>query len=168
VRNATGAINRGNSHALADAEHFVFLNLLHVGTHAAVVFTHGDLHALGAGQAFFGSRAQQPAGHCADDRCDDTAPAAADGTAANTADHCTRSAADRGLGTFDFHRPQGFDGAHANRLHATRFVTGIGVTGQARLAASEQHRHGGKGSNQQNRLTHSINSKGQVTIKLRS
>jgi hypothetical protein len=108
VRNATGAINRGNTHALADAEHFVFLNLLHVGTHAAVVFTHGDLHALGAGQAFFGSRAQQPAGHCADDRCDDTASAAADGTAANSADHCTRSAADRGLGTFDFHRPQGF------------------------------------------------------------
>jgi hypothetical protein len=75
-----------------------------------------------------------------------------------------RQAADRGLGAFDFHRTQGFDGAHAHGLHATRFVTGVGVTGQARLAAGQQHRHRGKGSNQQNRLTHSINSKGQVFI----
>ncbi|MNP14426.1 hypothetical protein D3C76_1067490 [compost metagenome] len=123
---------------------------------------------MGAGQAFFGCRTYQATSDGTNDRGDDAAFTATNGAAANTADDCTCSAANWRLGTFDFHRTQGFDGAHANRLHATRFVTGIGVTGQARLAASEQHRHRGKGSNQQNRLTHSINSKGQVTIKLRS
>ncbi|MCY1174461.1 hypothetical protein D9M73_146640 [compost metagenome] len=159
MRNAAGAIHTGDAHTFADTEHFVRLNFLNVGAHAAIVFAHGDFHALGAGQAFFSGRTDQAASDCTDDRSNDTAFAATDGAAANAANHCACSAADRGFGAFDFHRTQCFDGTHANGLHPTRLVTGVGVTGQARLATSEQHRHRGKGSNQQNRLTHSINSK---------
>ena len=119
---------------------------------------------LGVDSRIFGDdtpvrTADQAASDRADDRGNDTAFTATDGAATHAADRCTSQAADWGLGTFDLHRTQGFDGAHTDGLHATRLVTGVGVTGQVRLATSEQHRHRGKGSNQQNRLTHSINSK---------
>lgn len=54
VGHAARAVDAHDAHALADPENFVFLNLLHVGTHAAVVFTYGDFNTLRAGQAFFG------------------------------------------------------------------------------------------------------------------
>ena len=53
VRNAASPANSRNPYPLANTEYFIFLNLLHIGAHAAVVFTNGDFHALGAGQAFF-------------------------------------------------------------------------------------------------------------------
>ena len=64
--NAAGATNHRDTNTLADPENLVFLNLLHVGSHAAVVFANSDFHALSAGQAFFGGRTQQATGNCTD------------------------------------------------------------------------------------------------------
>jgi len=44
VRNSAGSANGGKAHVLANAEHFIFLNLLHIGKHAAVVFTEHTYH----------------------------------------------------------------------------------------------------------------------------
>lgn len=54
VAHAARAVDAHDAYAFADPENLVFLNLLHVGTHAAVIFTHGDFNTLRAGQAFFG------------------------------------------------------------------------------------------------------------------
>lgn len=67
MSDAAGAVDGQDAHALADAEDLALVDLLDVGAGAAVVFAHGDLDALGARQAFFGSRAQQTASDRADD-----------------------------------------------------------------------------------------------------
>ena len=92
--NAAGAVDRHDAYTLAHAEDLVRLDLLHIGTHAAVVFAHGNFHALGTGQAFLGRRAQQAARHSADHRHHRTAAAAADGAAGNAADNGTGRRAD--------------------------------------------------------------------------
>lgn len=54
VAHAARAVDAHDAYALADPENLVFLNLLHVSTHAAVIFTYGDFNTLRAGQALFG------------------------------------------------------------------------------------------------------------------
>src|SRR5690606_27692715 len=127
---AAGAVDGEDAYPLADAEYFILLHLLHVGAQAAVVLAHGDLHALGAGQAFLGGRAEQAAGHRADHRRHGRAATAADATAAHAADHRAGTGTNRGLGALDLHRTQHLDGAQAHGLHPAGLVAAVGVAAE--------------------------------------
>ena len=82
---ATSAIDRHDAHPFADAEHLIGFNLLHVSAQRAVVLTHGDLDALGAGNAFLGCRTDQTTRQGTNDSQYIAALATAKRTAADTA-----------------------------------------------------------------------------------
>src|SRR3989338_2264206 len=140
VADAAGAADAENAHPLADAEDFIGLHFLHIGAPAAVVFPHGDFHALGAGKPLLGGRTDQPAGHRAYDRRHRAAAATAHAAAGHPADHRAGAGTDRRLGAFDLYRTQRLYGALAHGLHGTRLVPRIAVTAQAGLATRQADR----------------------------
>ena len=79
---AAGAINSHDANALTGTEYLVRLNLLHISTSAAVVFTNSDFNTLGFGQARFSSRPQQTTCNCTNHSCHDTAATATNGATA--------------------------------------------------------------------------------------
>ena len=144
---AACTINGQNANALAGTEHLVRLDLLHISTGAAVVFTNGNFNTLGLGQTRLSGRTQQATRYSTDHRGHDAATATADGAATHTTNNRAGCSTDWGFGPLDLHRTQGNDGTHATGLNTTRFIARIRVARQVRGAAAQQDCHGRKRSN---------------------
>src|SRR3990167_1295199 len=94
---ATGAVDGHDPYTLTNPEDLILFDGLYIGAHGAVVFSHGNFHALGAGEALLGRGADQATGHRTDDRRDSTAAAATDTATGHSTHHRTRTPADRPL-----------------------------------------------------------------------
>src|SRR3990167_154142 len=151
---AAGAVDGHDPHTLTHPEDLILFDGLYIGAHGAVVFSHGDFHALGAGETLFGRGADQATGHRTDDRRDCTAATATDTTTGHSTHHRTGTGADRRLGTLDLHRPQRFDSPHAHRLHRAGFIARIAVTREAGRTTTQGQSQCRKNCNQRNWLTH--------------
>jgi len=109
VRNAAGTVNCHDAHALANAEDFVLLHGLHIGAHAAIIFTNGNFDTLGTGQAFFCCGTRQATGHGTDHGSNDAATATTHGAPGHATNDGASTATDRGLGAFEAQPPSSSD-----------------------------------------------------------
>ncbi|EUB87713.1 hypothetical protein PMI25_003610 [Pseudomonas sp. GM30] len=102
---STGSIYSQYFDSLSCSENFIFLYLLNVRAHAAIILSDGDFHTLSAHQAFLCGRAYQSAGHRAYDSCDNAAAPATNCATSNATNNGSRT---RSYGCFcslNFDRP---------------------------------------------------------------
>jgi hypothetical protein len=98
--NATSAVDAHDAHALTNPEDLILFDFLDIRAHGAVVFPHGNFHALGAGDALFGRRTEQTTRHRTDYSRHGTAATTANTAAGHTADYRTGTRTDWRLGAF--------------------------------------------------------------------